>query len=828
MPQIYPQAKSNMYRPYAAVLTLAALRSALVLGTFYVFAVAFIAEEPCIAQVSAPAAGKELISSLNLDYPGMDKVKAAAQRGDLAGVEAAYLDFRRTRSTAKFTVMPSDRPANAVESSDPAGDSVVRHQIKTAERASSLPPVDMGRDFDWTYNPVPKSDPTHSDEWTYAVDRMPFWKTLADAYWKTQNEQYAQEWVRQLNSFIVKNPRDMDGRNGQPQIWRPLDAAIRVSDSWPYTYYHMVDSPSFTPQAEWAYLDMMQQHGDLLSTSIQDPSTTGNWVTTECYGLFSIATLFPEMKQAPHWRQLTIDRIVTELNRTVGPDGFEVELSPSYHLVALNALVGPLQLANLNHQPLPNEIKTKIMSMYRALVIVMEQNGDTVNTNDSASTNAIWTSRQGLKLQDDPLLEWAVSGGQSGKGLPFSTMLPYAGFYAMRGGWKPNDLYLFFRAGPTGTGHEHEDMLEVAMRWGGQNLLIDPGNVNYDHSDLRRFIIGTEAHNTITVDGKWQHRGPSTAPVVDPIRNTLVSTPLFDFASGTYSGGYQKNIYDPKKQYQPEDWVGPLDHSVTHTRRVLFLRPYYVLLLDTVDGTGSHTIDSRFNVQSPTVQIDPGSQAAFSENSNGVQIGLFPLDHSQLTASVVQGQHGAPDINWNIPTVVFEKRQSAPATFATLLYPFKGSNPSLTSTPLRVSGSGVWGQSLHTSFEDAEVAIVKGNAPTSFNMQSNLFGSIDANADGLVVRRAAGQQFVILGGWQLTSFSAKGLQFTTDAPADLVLSLATGKPAFLNNGVKPVHLSLQQPFSTTATLPPGSLVEVDQSGAHPVSNAALVTMPDAN
>jgi len=199
-----------------------------------------------------------------------------------------------------------------------------------------------------------------------------------------------------------------------------------------------------------------------------------------------------------------------------------------------------------------------------------------------------------------------------------------------------------------------------------------------------------------------------------------------------------------------------------------------------------------------------------------------------LTTTIVQGQHGAPDINWNIPTVDFQKRQATPATFATLLYPFRGGTPSLTSTPLRASGSGVWGQALHTQFEDAEVALVKGGTPSAFNLQSSLFGSIDAVASGLVVRRPAGQQSVLLGSWQLTSFSAGGLQFNTDAPADLVFSLSNGNPAFLNNGTQPVHITLQQPFSGTATLSPGNLVEIDSSGTHPVSNAALVSMPDEN
>jgi len=48
----------------------------------------------------------EMIAELNLDAPGMDKVKAAVQSGKLPAIEAAYLDYRQHISTAKWTNMP--------------------------------------------------------------------------------------------------------------------------------------------------------------------------------------------------------------------------------------------------------------------------------------------------------------------------------------------------------------------------------------------------------------------------------------------------------------------------------------------------------------------------------------------------------------------------------------------------------------------------------------------------------------------------------------------------------------------------------------------------
>jgi hypothetical protein len=767
----------------------------------------------------------QILADLNLDFPGMQKVKAAAQSHDPVLVKQDYLEYRRTGSTAKWEVMPEAMPRTAVADDDPVGDEILRHHIRN-DYGFSPHAADMGLDFDWTFNPVPRDNEGFSYEFTWcAISRTQFWRKLVDAYWKTHNEAYAQEWVNELQDFAVKNPRVGDGANGRVPLWRTLDAAIRMSDSWPYAYYHILDSQSFTAEAQWTYLKLIRDHGILLEYGLKDPNRTGNWVAAECFGLYTVATLFPELKESARWRQIAIDRISKEMNRMVPPDGFEAELTPNYHMVALDGFLGPLKLAALNHDSFPQNMQAKILSMYRALVIVMAQNGDVVSTNDSADWNAINTSREGLNLAYDPLLDWAVSGGKRGTGLPDSTMLPYAGFYTMRGGWKPDDLFLFFRAGPTGIGHEHEDMLQVVLKAWGKTLLLEPGTALYDHSDWRRFIVGTASHNTIIVDDKWQHRGASAAPVTAVADNPWITTPLYDFVAGTYRGGYQTNVYDPQKQFHPMDWVGDIDHSVTHTRRVLYLRPYYVLLLDTIDGHGTHTVDSHFDVDSPSVRLDPSNEAAFSQNKGDVQIGLYPLERDGLTVQVIQGARGAADIQWNIPTVQFHKRQTVPVIFGTFLYPYKGSHPEFDAGPLPIQGVDVWGRSIHTGKEDAEIAIVKNGHSIPFVMQSTFIGQIETTSAGLLVRRPTGKRDALIGSWDLSSYKSKALHFTTNIPATILIAMDNGHPVLLNNGEAAVQIRLQQPFSQTITLLPYHPMELDVKEFHPIDNRALFSMP---
>ena len=134
----------------------------------------------------------------------------------------------------------------------------------------------------------------------------------------------------------------------------------------------------------------------------------------------------------------------------------------------------PYDLAKLNNFPIAESYRESILNAYRAPVVVMDQNGQVVPTNDSGVVNARKASQAALTLGDDPLLKWAVSNGKEGTQPPDSTMLPDAGFYAMRGGWGGWDEFIFFRAGPPGTGHEHQEKLEVVMRVWGTGLLSIP------------------------------------------------------------------------------------------------------------------------------------------------------------------------------------------------------------------------------------------------------------------------------------------------------------------------------------------------------------------
>jgi hypothetical protein len=754
----------------------------------------------------------EMIAELNLEAPRMDKVNAAVQRGQLPAIRAAYLDYRRHASTAKWTHMPGDSAPKVTPQTIALADQITHNMVWRGAYHYGPPLTFMGDDFNWKYNPVSPGDPAFSHEFTNCVvSRTESWQVLADAYEATHDEKYARAWVKQLEDFAVKNPVDFSLPQSEPSLWRSLDAATRMNVSWPYCYFRFLNSPSFTPEAQWTYAKMMRDHARVLTEILPRQTHGGNWVTDECAGLYTVGALFSEFKEAAGWRDIAVQRLAREFDHSVEPDGMEAELTPGYHYGALSQFQSPYDLGKLNRLPIPDVFKDKLLSMYRAPVLVMDQAGDDVPTNDSWMVNARKQAVLGLKIGNDPLLEWAASNGKSGSAPPDSTMLPYAGFYAMRGGWGSSDAFLFFRAGPIGTGHGHQEKLEVVMSAWGAHLLIDPGTYAYDKSPWRHYFMGTASHNTILIDGKWQHMQDNAAPY-QLQDNPWVTTPLFDYVAGTYNDGYQENQYAPI-EVTPEKWIGRPDKSVSHTRRVLYLRPYYALVVDTLDGSGHHIFEAHWNMDAARAHVDPSTRAILSDQSRGgsgaeTNIALVPLERDNLTADIVQGQESPTILGWRpndnkpspIPLGRFIKEQDAPAIFATVLYPFLGTDsPVVNGSPFS-AGKGVWAQNLTTPCDKAEIAIVKDGSAKPIAFTSTLLGEpIQLQAAAIVIRQPRGNRDVYMGGWEFRSYNDGNIAFALNEPSALVFTHSEN-PLFYNGSDKPVMIYFSHPAARTITL----------------------------
>jgi hypothetical protein len=137
------------------------------------------------------------------------------------------------------------------------------------------------------------------------------------------------------------------------------------------------------------------------------------------------------------------------------------------------------------------------------------------------------------------------------------------------------------------------------------------------------------------VDGKDQHRGGIDKVEMKPTGNPWMTSPVMDFTAGTYDSGYSLAVYNPSHLLS---YGGAPDKSVTHTRSVFFLKPYYFLVVDQMRGAGSHLYESLFQLDAPAAEIAPATKTVYSREANDPQLALIPLDREGLSARIVQGQ----------------------------------------------------------------------------------------------------------------------------------------------------------------------------------------------
>jgi hypothetical protein len=149
---------------------------------------------------------------------------------------------------------------------------------------------------------------------------------------------------------------------------------------------------------------------------------------------------------------------------------------------------------------------------------------------------------------------------------------PYSGYYAMRGGWDWRDPYLFFMAGRPQSGHAMHDANSIQITALGRNFVVCDGAPTYGFRHTPETEYAAEAVdegcgwkvNTVLVDGKCQARDETsyTRAPQTPVRLRWHTSASFDLIENLCDRGF----------WQMRAPHGKPDHSVTHRRRVVFLR----------------------------------------------------------------------------------------------------------------------------------------------------------------------------------------------------------------------------------------------------------------
>lgn len=367
----------------------------------------------------------------------------------------------------------------------------------------------------------------------WELSRCQHFARLGQAYWITENEKYAQEFVSQVEDWIASNPWPW-GVN-----WAcTMDVAIRVVN-WLWGYYFFKDSPTLHDEFRLAFFKSLLVHGRHIWRNLENQGDfTGNHYIADLVGLIYLGMLCPEFKEAQRWREFGLQELEKEMFKQVYPDGVDFEASTSYHRLVTEMFLSATILARLNGHEFSQPFMERLEKMVEFVMYLTKPDGTVplIGDNDNGRLHR-------LKVWDPPEREWIdfryllaigavlferedfaqVAGDQweeavwllerdaaefkrsvGDKHLPLlqlnSRGFEKAGIYIMRDG----NLYMVVDAGSIGQdgrgGHAHNDALSFEFYVNGVSWIVDPGTyvytMNYEARDLFR---STLYHNTPAV-----------------------------------------------------------------------------------------------------------------------------------------------------------------------------------------------------------------------------------------------------------------------------------------------------------------------------------------
>ena len=552
---------------------------------------------------------------LQLDWPGLEAVKEAAQARDWAAARGALAAYVRGMPVPEgFFDIPYEPPENMVtfpgESEAEACGRIMEHTLISV----GVPCVyGEGNPVDWMANPTENG----YMEWPWQLSRHHELKMLAHQYRLTGNEALAQCAAELLASWLRQaTVPGADVPGYQTLCWRTIECGIRTGSTWPYVFYVFHDAAAFADDLLVDWVKSYVEHARRLVRN----HMSGNWFIMEMNGLAHISLMLPFLAHAAQWREMAFRCLTEELERQVYPDGFQYELTTNYHNVIVINYQRLMSLCRVMGETVPQPLLDRLAPVIGFEHKLMMPDGTTPDINDGCRYDVARLMRIRRDIfPEHPIVRWLADGDASCRPEETSMLLPWSGLAVMRTGWEKADAWAMLDAGPFGRGHQHEDKLNLLFYAAGKMLLTEGGNYAYDASPMRSYVLDTASHNTVRVDGLPQNRKVNYTWQEDMIRQKAPGIQwhhgeAWDYAEGVYDEGY-----GPEAKTQ-----------AVHRRRVFFRRTGapLVLVVDRLEAAEPHVYEWLWHVDSAVAAQEPGS----------VRMADMDVVYAHGTAEVVTGQ----------------------------------------------------------------------------------------------------------------------------------------------------------------------------------------------
>lgn len=633
----------------------------------------------------SPATGDDsliearIFDLLNLDYPGLEAVKACHTEGNEYGAAVALLEYYRSRGTVDNTFVnlltPSATDADKSMADQASKEGGYRFYVRNYQESEpgadgypqyySFANADGG--INWDYVPEGVGD----KEWFLQKHRLQWMLTQARVYRVTGDEKYILAW-KDIYGDWMRTYLCPEGKvSTSDVVWYDLQPSERLRDLLQVVDYYK-QSVNFTPEWMCTVLCSIYDHAQSIMSN-PFPTESSNHRMSQYQALTMAGILMPEFASADAWLDYGASGISGSLKVQFNEDGVHNELDPSYHTGVLADFIDLYKLARANGKlsKFPADYTTYLHNAARFVMDIVYPDYTIDNYNDTRSGSS-FTKRVTLRNlksyssmfpEDTDLLYTSTEGLRGSEPSTDPRLYPASGYYMMRSGWSTSSTMLVLKNNynPSNEWHCQPDNGTVCLWKDGRRFLPDAGVYSYGGTSqtdqLRNAYRSTNMHNTLM---------KGTASIAD---------------------GYMKGVFNGSGKGAGYEYIVTSNDSysdLSHRRAVFFVDKTFFVIVDEGYGPGSDfTVNVNWNLcaTKDDVVIDedvPGAYGAHTVFADGNNMlfrtftetteGYTPMNSTNYYSDVINER-----TQRRYYRVGITKQADLAARFITVILPIKDS-----------------------------------------------------------------------------------------------------------------------------------------------------------
>jgi heparan-sulfate lyase len=382
---------------------------------------------------------------------------------------------------------------------------------------------------------------------------------------------------------------------------------------FPGAFNLFIASPHFTPAFLMEFLNSYnQQAGYILPHSTEH----GNHLLFAAQRVLFAGCFFPELNNADSWRRDGLQILNTEIKKQVYPDGVQFELSPVYHIAAIEIFINGYNAAKM--AGLENEIPASYTQIIERMIMATinytypDYNnpmfGDSflVDKDLRKKQFATWSKA----FPGNEVIKYFATDGKEGKVPSYlSKGLTSSGFYSFRNGWDNKSTVMVLKASPPGEFHAQPDNGTFELWVKGRNFSPDAGCYIYGGDaeilKLRNAYRQTRVHSTLTLDNA----------------NMVITKATL-------------NKWETSKNIDILTYSNPSYPGLNHRRSVLFIDKKYFLVIDEAIGKATGNLGIHFQLKEDSNPFfDKEKDKAFTNYQDGNNLLIQYLNSDKVSFS---------------------------------------------------------------------------------------------------------------------------------------------------------------------------------------------------